>query len=232
MLTPEQKTAIDRHLRKENWLLNRDLIVELTDHYTEGVEERMANGTSFETAVREIHANFGGRKGLLHMEEEYQNQKYHQLELKEWRLVQSFMHGPRWFVSVLIFAGLFCLNRWFEHQSMVESVSYIALFYVSGSVIGNLLRGAILFYRSRNEINPAYLNSTSPLFIGLYTASFILLLANKYLFPTYNYYLSNNTVVLVNTLLETLCLVYYTAIAVAIKQLYLDSRNKRLTNAQ
>ncbi|MVM38855.1 hypothetical protein GO730_17070 [Spirosoma sp. HMF3257] len=72
MPTLTQLTAIDQHLRKENWLLNEDLITELTDHYINGIDERLAQGMAFDVAIREIHSGFGGRKGLLKMEEDYQ----------------------------------------------------------------------------------------------------------------------------------------------------------------
>ncbi|WP_256366029.1 hypothetical protein [Spirosoma sp. KCTC 42546] len=42
MLTPIQLSAIDNHLRKENWLLNEDLITELTDHYINSIDEKLA----------------------------------------------------------------------------------------------------------------------------------------------------------------------------------------------
>jgi hypothetical protein len=67
MLTPAQLTAIDQHLRKENWLLNEDLITELTDHYINGISDRLASGMAFDVALQEIHTGFGGRKGLLKM---------------------------------------------------------------------------------------------------------------------------------------------------------------------
>ncbi len=95
MLTPDQLTAIDRHLRKENWLLNEDLILELTDHYINGISERITQGMAFDVALREIYRNFGGRPGLLKMEEE--KGKIHSSvigrELR--RLIGSYFLPPR-----------------------------------------------------------------------------------------------------------------------------------------
>ncbi len=71
-LTADQLQAIDRHLRKDNWLLNETLIAELTDHYIAGIDEQMIAGVSFEKALTEVHAGFGGRKGLLTLEEKFE----------------------------------------------------------------------------------------------------------------------------------------------------------------
>lgn len=52
MLTSDQFKAIDLHLRKENWLLDEELIAELTDHYAAGINERTARELSFTGAPR------------------------------------------------------------------------------------------------------------------------------------------------------------------------------------
>ena len=94
-LSPDQLQAIDQHLRKANWLLNEDLITELTDHYVAGIEDHLTQGVSFESAVTAVHTGFGGRKGLLKMEEEYQKQKYRAVGRLEWQTIRLFVIGPR-----------------------------------------------------------------------------------------------------------------------------------------
>jgi hypothetical protein len=68
---PQFFSPIDRHLRQDNRLVNEELIAELTDHYVVGIAERMAQGLSFNAALRDMHDNFGGRKGLQTMERQY-----------------------------------------------------------------------------------------------------------------------------------------------------------------
>jgi hypothetical protein len=109
-LTTDQLTAIDRHLRKENWLLNEDLIAELTDHYANGIEERMATGIPFELAMQDIHKSFGGRKGLLEMEEKYQvTQTKGNLRLLR-SILMSYFKLPRLFITVIFTLSVYYLN--------------------------------------------------------------------------------------------------------------------------
>ena len=58
-----------------------------------------------------------------------------------------------------------------------------------------------------------------------------LLLVNKYLLPRYDLGLSGNTVVLLESLLETLCFVYYSAIALSLKSVLTNNPNKLLKKA-
>ncbi|QMW03040.1 hypothetical protein [Spirosoma foliorum] len=215
-------------MRKENWLLNEDLIAELTDHYVAGIEDRLVQGMTFEVALREIHSGFGGRKGLLKMEEEYQTQKFHQTKLMEWRLIQSFTYGSRWFISVGIFISFFILNTSLDQQETVESALSMGFWFVTSSVVGNLLSGLLFFYQNRHEVNPVSLRSNSALYIGAYLTSLSLLLANKYLFPTFSFGLSDSSIVLLNTLLETLCIVYYIAVIIALRTLLLNNRQNSI----
>jgi hypothetical protein len=109
-LTTEQLTAIDRHLRKDNWLLNEDLIDELTDHYANGIAEQLTNGISFELAMIDIHKGFGGRKGLLKMEEDYYSirAKGHIRLLRS--ILISYFRMPRLGITVLCSLVLYGLN--------------------------------------------------------------------------------------------------------------------------
>ena len=71
MLNIYQAALIDKHLRSDNWLLNNDLIAELTDYYQESIATYIAGGKTFDEALRAVHADFGGRPGLLAMEESF-----------------------------------------------------------------------------------------------------------------------------------------------------------------
>ena len=142
-LTPDQLAAIDRHLRKENWLLNEDLIAELTDHYAAGLEDRMANGTIFDAALREVHTSFGGRKGLLKMEEGHQVQRSRRLMLDERREVKTFFSGKRRAVTLGVFALLYILNTSGTYRDVVSSFMNFSEFAVLSSLAGMVFAGAI-----------------------------------------------------------------------------------------
>ena len=111
MLTPDQLTAIDRHLRKENWLLNEDLIAELTDHYVAGVENRLVQGIAFDVAIRETHTSFGGRKGLLKMEEDFQKNQARNSGRLVRNLLFAYFRLPRLGITFLILILVYSLIR-------------------------------------------------------------------------------------------------------------------------
>lgn len=111
MLTNDQLQAIDRHLRKENWLLNEELITELTDHYVAGIKDHLAQGVEFDTALKAIHADFGGRKGLIAMEESFQiSQTKLVMDLTK-QQVFSFFRLPKLPTTLFIMMSVYSLIR-------------------------------------------------------------------------------------------------------------------------
>lgn len=227
MLTPAQLSTIDQHLRKENWLLNEELIAELTDHFIDGICERLNQGMEFDVALRDVHSGFGGRVGLLKMEEEYQTQKARRVSAVEWTLVRSFMQGSRWPWSVCLFIGMYILNALLGQEETIQSGLGIGFFYVSLSVLINVVRSIVFFYRNRREVNYAVRLPSSPVYIIAYGLSMALLVMNNYLFPKYGLGLSNQMITLSESFLETLCLIYYAAIVLSIRQsLTTNPRNR------
>ncbi|GAB2526251.1 hypothetical protein [Spirosoma aerophilum] len=227
MLTPTQFTAIDQHLRKENWLLNEDLIAELTDHYINGISERLAQGMAFDLALREIHTGFGGRKGLLRMEEEYQVQSYRKLGQLEWQLIRSFMNGSRWPITASLFVGLYVVNANFGAEDMVKNGLAVGFLPVTFSILVSIAKSIFFFYQNRNEVSQAVMQPSSPVFITAYLLSMSLLLLNKYGLTMYGLSLPASVILSLQTLLETLCLVYYAAVALATRHILLKERNQR-----
>ena len=139
-LTPDQLTAIDRHLRKENWLLNEDLITELTDHYANGLSERLANGTDFDAAIRQIHRDFGGRKGLLKMEEDFQKSQAQHYGRIIGHLIASYFRLPRLGITFLLFMLVYSLLRllpnkltfgWDDSWLFIGLLGSLGILYVS-----------------------------------------------------------------------------------------------------
>lgn len=222
-LTPDQLIAIDQHLRKENWLLNEDLITELTDHYINGISDRLASGMAFDVALREIHTSFGGRKGLLKMEEEYQVQTYRKHAQLEWQLIRSFMNGSRWPITAGLFIGLYVVNTYFGAEDMVKTGLAIGFLFVTASVLVSVAKSIFFFYQNRHEVSQAVRQPSSPVFIVAYLVGVSLLLLNKY-----GLNLPASVILLLQTLLETLCLVYYAASMLSLKQVLRKSLNSRL----
>ena len=95
MLTPDQLTAIDDHLRHANRLTNEELLQELTDHYTSALSERVMQGMNVESALTSIQRDFGGKKGLQKMERGYNRitfQQYDSLWLQSIRKQGQWPH--------------------------------------------------------------------------------------------------------------------------------------------
>lgn len=180
MLTHAQLTAIDQHLRKENWLLNEDLITELTDHYINGISDRLAQGMAFDIALREIHTGFGGRKGLLKMEEEYQVQRYRKLGQLEWQLISSFMDGSRRPITAGLFVVLYTVNTYLDVEDTVKTGLAVGFLFVTFSVLVSIAKGIFVIYQNRHEVSQVVMQPSSPVFIVTYLLSMSLLLLNKY----------------------------------------------------
>jgi hypothetical protein len=227
MLTSAQLTAIDQHLRKENWLLNEDLIAELTDHYVNGISERLAQDMAFDMALREMHTGFGGRKGLLKMEEDYQVQTHRKRGMLEWQLVRSFMHGSRWPITACLFIGLYATNAYTDAEDIVRNGLGVGFLCTTFGVLAAVTQSLFFFYRNRHEVSQAATQPGSPVFIIAYLLSMSLLLINKHGFAKYGSDLPVSTVLTLETLLETLCLVYYMALVLALRQVFLNSRNRQ-----
>lgn len=226
MLTPDQFKAIDTHLRKENWLLNEELIAELTDHYAAGIDERMVRSASFVDALRAIHTEFGGRKGLLRLEEEAQKQRAKKYYRQEWQLIRSFVQGPRWFVSAGLLVTMFLLNIVLNQHDQFKLICNFGFGFVGSAVVGHILAMLVIAFQHRREITTPQ-STSSPVFICIYVLTTTLLLVDQYILPAYGMTLSPDLIVLLVTAIETLCLIYLFAGLVLIWRLIRDERKRQ-----
>jgi hypothetical protein len=141
MLTPAQHTLIDKHLRSDNWLLNNDLIAELTDHYVDAISDKLAEGIPFDLALQDVHRSFGGRKGLLAMEEKYVKAQ-EQTNLRVYK--QAMREAFQW-------PGIgYVLSAWVGCYGLLQSLSFISpsekfADFRSGFVLGLLAVMAVMF---------------------------------------------------------------------------------------
>lgn len=140
MLTTDQLQAIDRHLRKENWLLNEELITELKDHYIAGIEERMAHGIPFDTAILEIYAGFGGRKGLLKMEEEYRKAQARNNGRIIRQRIASYFQLPRLGITCLLLLLVYYnMQTLANGLTFLWNTSWLYIGLLSGFIILNVI---------------------------------------------------------------------------------------------
>jgi hypothetical protein len=111
MLTPAQQSTLDYHLRKTNLLTNEELILELTDHYTTALLDRMAEGMAFATALTATQQAFGGRNGLQKMERQYNRVTFRHYD-EHWRqaVINQFQKPLLWRQTVPVCTGLILLS--------------------------------------------------------------------------------------------------------------------------
>ena len=88
MLNPQQTDTILAELKKAG-IKYQEVYEELVDHYTSAIEVKVQEGTTFDQALQEVHTEFGGNKGVKHIEECYNKQLfkfYRNLHLQNLRL--------------------------------------------------------------------------------------------------------------------------------------------------
>ncbi|MFD1142250.1 hypothetical protein ACFQ4C_14080 [Larkinella insperata] len=146
-LNPAQLQAIDSHLRKENWLINEELIAELTDHYASGIAERTERGMPFGQALREVHDGFGGRQGLLNMEETYQSHRAKRLERLVWTGFQSYFRTNKLLPAVL-FAVFYGINGYTQWSEEVHAFLLVGIFNLLIGVLASLVGWVVLARRN------------------------------------------------------------------------------------
>ena len=137
MLTPNQLTAIDQHLRETNLLTNEELILELTDHYRTALNEHMQYGMTFETALTDVEQAFGGRKGLQKLERQYNKMTFRKYD-QHWRqsLMAQFQKPMYWQTLLALLVSL--IFSWVTYKPWVEHEPGLSHF-LTGTFQGALL---------------------------------------------------------------------------------------------
>ncbi|MEZ0609284.1 hypothetical protein ACAW74_12245 [Fibrella sp. WM1] len=156
-MTPHQQQQIDRHLRADNWLLNKELIAELTDHYVVGISDRVAAGESFDDALRAIHGSFGGRKGLLALEEQFEREQARHPRRLMRNILLSYLQWPRAAYTIALVATLVYLS---STNILASKVAYAANFAVAVAVGHFLILLLGTWYRRWKKLSPRLTNHT------------------------------------------------------------------------
>ncbi|OIN60176.1 hypothetical protein [Arsenicibacter rosenii] len=129
MLTTDQLAAIDRHLRKDNWLLNEDLIAELTDHYANAITEAMEQGQSFDNALVGIHQSFGGRRGLLTMEDAFIKNSYTAAWLAVKQAARLLLLSPYVLLIGLVAYGIHTVLSTYQLNGFLALIAVHSIFF-------------------------------------------------------------------------------------------------------
>ncbi|QKZ12752.1 hypothetical protein [Spirosoma sp. KUDC1026] len=160
-LDPQSLNPIDQHLRQGNRLVNEKLIAELTDHYVVGIAERMAQGLSFDAALKEIHTNFGGRKGLRDLERQYNRVTLRQYDHIWWDCIQQQFRWPGLLIPMFLFGFIgaiwFLLATSMPNPLSIDRLTNTWNGFAFGSIGGlfiQFVRQLYLHRRSLPNVSP------------------------------------------------------------------------------
>ena len=191
MLTPAQLKLIDKHLRSDNWLLNNDLIAELTDHYVDAISDKLTEKVPFELALQDVHRSFGGRKGLLKMEENYSKMEA-QTNLRVYRDVfKKAFQRPGLGYTLLIWAICYGIVRtfpfdWFATQ--IDHMRDIAFFGLMCILAGSFVYAFVRMYQQLRSGTLSLHSWGAPIFTMAQSTAFLAYIC--ILFPVRHFFQS------------------------------------------
>ena len=168
MLTTAQLQRIDKHLRSDNWLINNDLIAELTDHYVDAITDKLAQNVPFELAIQDVHRSFGGRKGLLEMEENYQKTQAHTNSRVYKDAFKKAFQWPGIGYTVLIWAACYALVRTLPFAAIAEkfdSLSDLTFAGIMCLTVGVFIYAFMLMYRKLKSGTFSLQATSAPTFL-------------------------------------------------------------------
>ena len=118
MLTTNQLQTIDKLIRsnlsKTKWIQQEEFIAEMTDHFVNGIDERMLTDQTFETALQEVYDGFGGGVGLKRLEYSYWATIARENRSVLIHNMLSYFTFPRLFISLPLIALLFYSKTEFQ----------------------------------------------------------------------------------------------------------------------
>ena len=116
MITDEQYESLFAFCRK-HYVQYYDVQVELADHLSAAIEERMSNDPklSFEQALDGVYAGFG-IKGFSDIVATREKMVYKQCKKQKWKLFFSYFTVPKIAMTVCIYAVMLLLGKLFTQD--------------------------------------------------------------------------------------------------------------------
>lgn len=202
MPSTQQSTAIIDTLKAAG-LKYQEVYEELIDHYSTAIDVKTEEGKSFEEALKEVHTDFGGNKGIKHIEERYNKQLfrfYRNLHLKNignhFRWPQALgtliIGGLVYYLSHLLQGNIFLLYGLSLLALLPFAISIYYFFrlrkeanYTKKTAKGNMLIGisgyALNFLNLLIFVPRVFLNQTTGKEILLYYPAFVAVVITLYL---------------------------------------------------
>lgn len=127
MLTSYQNKAILAQLKAAG-LKYQEVYEEMLDHFTIAIEAKMDQGTSFDLALNEVKKEFGGNKGIKHVEKEFYSQMLKSYRGLHWQHFRSHFQWPQALATLaiggLVYALAFLLQG---NKALAFGLSLLAL---------------------------------------------------------------------------------------------------------
>ncbi len=159
MLTPQQNKLILAKLKSAG-LKYQEVYEELIDHYTTAIETKIAEGSTFEQALHAVHEDFGGNKGVKHIEERFNSQMfkfYRNLHLKNLGAHFQWPQALLTFLTGTLVYGL----------SYLLKGNIILFFGLSLLAFVPLVLSIYYFFKLRKEANYSKKTAKGNLLIGI-----------------------------------------------------------------
>lgn len=157
-ITQGQYFEIEDFFIKKCKLVETEFIDEMMDHFIDGIEAKINDDTSFESALMQTSDDFGGVPLLRKMEWNFQKSAF-QKQIKAWiNTVRSYFSTPKLYRSVMIFALVFVIAFWIEpngsstFKNGLPGFIYGFLTLPSFVLLGFLLQRHSSFIRSMGPV--------------------------------------------------------------------------------
>lgn len=124
MLNQDQTQAIIQTL-KVSRIKYQEVYEELLDHYASAIEAKMQEGLLFEKALEQVHQNFGGRKGVKHIEELYYKQLWNQYRTMQWQHIKELFQWPQLLTSLVIGILIYGLASLLQSTSITKWTVFV-----------------------------------------------------------------------------------------------------------
>ncbi|TAH09533.1 MAG: hypothetical protein EAZ12_06355 [Sphingobacteriia bacterium] len=128
MITDEQYESLFGFCRR-HYVQFYDVQVELVDHLSAAIEERMSNNPklSFEQALEAVYAGFG-IKGFSDIVATREKMVYKQCRKRKWRLFFSYFTVPKVAMTICIYAAILLIGKMFvQDYHRIVLLSFIGL---------------------------------------------------------------------------------------------------------
>lgn len=148
-LTATQLQNLEQHLRENMRLSKQDFIAEMLDHYSCAMEQALAHGATWETALHQLDKAFGGRKGLRKMEKHFMENAYQSFVKHYAKVIRSYFYQIPNVLATLAFGLLVLAVYDIEHTWLYIVLKALMVLLLMVGTFG-LATGIYYWVKSRD----------------------------------------------------------------------------------